>query len=153
MESRRLYGVSRCGKKKLNKRIDINYYLKGLIGLCARFINYEEKFQPSPDDDSLRNIIDPDKLWTKKDELVPKSAEKWDKKYIKGLRDAPKKEETIISHLWKEAISHAEKIYSGIGRKNKETRNCITKNVYLNVLDKIADSIRFKTIRSTFRIV
>ncbi|CAH1762787.1 6227_t:CDS:2 [Entrophospora sp. SA101] len=31
--------------------------------------------------------------------------------YIKDLRDGPKKEETIISHLWQEVIIRAEQLY------------------------------------------
>lgn len=95
--------------KKLNKKIDINYYLKSVVGLCARFINSDKCFEPSTDCESLINITAPDELWTKKDELEQKSAERWIKKYIKDLRDAPKKDEAIISHLWKNATTHAKK--------------------------------------------
>ncbi|RHZ57140.1 hypothetical protein Glove_393g50 [Diversispora epigaea] len=98
--------------KKLNKKIDINYYLKSVVGLCARFINSDECFEAPTDDESLINITAPDKLWTKKDELEQKSAEGWIRKYIKDLCDAPKKDEAIISHLWKDATTHAEKICS-----------------------------------------
>ncbi|CAI2196749.1 10562_t:CDS:1, partial [Funneliformis geosporum] len=33
--------------RRLGKKIDISYYLKTVVGLCARFINYDEIFQPS----------------------------------------------------------------------------------------------------------
>src|SRR3954462_7907451 len=33
--------------RRLGKKIDISYYLKTVVGLCARFINYDEKHQPS----------------------------------------------------------------------------------------------------------
>ncbi|CAI2198261.1 16853_t:CDS:2, partial [Funneliformis geosporum] len=33
--------------RRLGKKIDISYYLKSVVGLCARFINYDELFQPS----------------------------------------------------------------------------------------------------------
>ena len=33
--------------RRLGKKIDISYYLKTVIGLCARFINYDERHQPS----------------------------------------------------------------------------------------------------------
>ena len=33
--------------RRLGKKIDISYYLKTVVGLCARFINYDESFQPS----------------------------------------------------------------------------------------------------------
>jgi len=62
--------------KKLNKKIDINYYLKSVVGLCARFINNSKCFEPQPDSESLKNITDSDELWTAKDALAQKSAEK-----------------------------------------------------------------------------
>src|SRR6266496_4104981 len=33
--------------RRLSKKIDISYYLNSVVGLCARFINYDEIFQPS----------------------------------------------------------------------------------------------------------
>ncbi|CAI2189496.1 12734_t:CDS:2, partial [Funneliformis geosporum] len=33
--------------RQLGKKIDISYYLKSVVSLCARFINYDELFQPS----------------------------------------------------------------------------------------------------------
>ena len=33
--------------RRLDKKIDINYYLKSVVGLCARFINYDDRYQPS----------------------------------------------------------------------------------------------------------
>jgi hypothetical protein len=33
--------------RQLGKKIDISYYLKTVVGLCARFINYDKSFQPS----------------------------------------------------------------------------------------------------------
>ncbi|CAG8816437.1 3259_t:CDS:1, partial [Gigaspora rosea] len=84
---------------------------------------------PSLDEDEIAKI---------KDEKSQKSAKKWLKNYIKNLRDAPKKEEAIICHLWKDATTHAEKICSGISRAG------MINNDLLHVLDKIADSIHLK---------
>ncbi|CAG8609549.1 3206_t:CDS:2, partial [Ambispora gerdemannii] len=78
-----------------------------------------------------------------KDEESQKSAKKWLKNYIKNLRDAPKKDEAIISHLWKDAIIHAERIYSGIGKRDGNI-GYTTNNDYLNALDKITDSTHSK---------
>ncbi|CAG8586616.1 7402_t:CDS:2 [Cetraspora pellucida] len=123
--------------KKFNKKINIDYYIESLFGLCARFINYDDKYQPSPE--SLSKVLDrKKKSKEKKLKISQKSAKKWLKNYIKNLRDAPKKEEAIICHLWKDATTHAEKICSGISRAG------IINNDFLNVLDKIADSIRLK---------
>jgi hypothetical protein len=33
--------------RRLSKKIDISYYLNSVVGLCERFINYDESFQPS----------------------------------------------------------------------------------------------------------
>src|SRR5436190_13657658 len=33
--------------RHLDKKININYYLKSVVGLCARFINYDDRHQPS----------------------------------------------------------------------------------------------------------
>src|SRR3954468_4002353 len=33
--------------RHLDKKININYYLKSVIGLCARFINYDDRHQLS----------------------------------------------------------------------------------------------------------
>src|SRR5436305_397983 len=33
--------------RRLDKKIDINYYLKSVIRLCARFINYDDRYQLS----------------------------------------------------------------------------------------------------------
>src|SRR3954449_2523237 len=33
--------------RRLGKKIDISYYLKTVVGLCARFINYDESHQPT----------------------------------------------------------------------------------------------------------
>ncbi|RHZ86734.1 hypothetical protein Glove_46g48 [Diversispora epigaea] len=132
--------------KKLNKKIDIEYYLKKVVSLCARFINSGEYYEPASDLESLKNVTDPDEIWTTKDNLAQKSAEKWIKNYIKHLRDDPKKEEAIISHLWEDAITHAEKICSGISEAGitRHSDASTGHNDYLNALDKIADSIRLK---------
>ncbi|CAG8802465.1 14518_t:CDS:2, partial [Gigaspora margarita] len=33
--------------RRLDKKIDINYYLKSVVRLCAQFINYDDRHQPS----------------------------------------------------------------------------------------------------------
>ncbi|CAG8802510.1 44949_t:CDS:2, partial [Gigaspora margarita] len=33
--------------RRLDKKIDINYYLKSVVGLCVRFINYDDRHQLS----------------------------------------------------------------------------------------------------------
>ncbi|CAB4393185.1 unnamed protein product [Rhizophagus irregularis] len=35
--------------RQLGKKIDISYYLNSVVSLCARFINYKDIYQPSPE--------------------------------------------------------------------------------------------------------
>jgi hypothetical protein len=105
-------------KKFNNKKIDISYYLKSIIGFCTRFINYDNRYQPSSESllKSLRKSKDDkdpdeDEVSNMKDALVQKSAEKWIKGYIKGLHDDSKKDGAIISHLWKEARTYAKNLF------------------------------------------
>ncbi|PKK58991.1 DNA/RNA polymerase [Rhizophagus irregularis] len=50
--------------KRLGKKIDISYYLKTVVGLCARFINYDEIFQPSSEIvlEALKKLKDGNKV-------------------------------------------------------------------------------------------
>jgi len=106
--------VARC----LEKKVDINYYLKSVVGLCARFINYDNMHQPSSetllealkklkdgnkagdnkvDEDDLdedeedEDELDEDEISKIRDALAQKSAEKWVRDYIKNLHEGPKK--------------------------------------------------------------
>ncbi|GBC10420.1 hypothetical protein RclHR1_09610007 [Rhizophagus clarus] len=129
--------VARC----LGKKIDISYYLKSVIGLYARFINYDDSYQPSSetllealkklkdgnkagdnkaddggiDEDDLdkdeedEDEMDEDEISKIRDSLAQKSAEKWVRGYIKNLHEGLKKDEAIISHLWKRARIYAKK--------------------------------------------
>ncbi|CAG8640328.1 1160_t:CDS:1, partial [Diversispora eburnea] len=143
--------------KRFNKKINIDYYTKSLFVLCARFINYDDKYQPSPR--SLAKALDRKKKSKEKksknvkdldeDEIAnikDMESQKLAKNYIKDLRDGPKKEEVIISHLWKDVTTHAEKICSGISEADMTRPSGISMryNDYLSALDKIAGSTRSK---------
>ena len=72
-------------------------------------------------------------------------AEKWIRGYIKSLHNGPKKDKTIISHLWEGARIYAKKLFdTTYADKGKH----LTKNAYyqsfLNALDKQEESIRLK---------
>src|SRR4051812_34176799 len=45
--------------KEQNMEVDIGYYLKQTVGMCARFINEDDSFQPSPSD-KIMQIKDSD---------------------------------------------------------------------------------------------
>ncbi|CAH1770571.1 8263_t:CDS:1, partial [Entrophospora sp. SA101] len=111
--------------------------------------NAKDLLQSRPEGATLNGhdspSLDEDEIAKIKDGESQKSAKKWLKNYIKDLRDAPKKDETIISHLWKDAIIHAEKLcYTMNISKAGITRPSTWYNNYLNAFDKIADSIRLK---------
>src|ERR1044071_8796361 len=129
--------------RHLDKKIDINYYLKSVVGLCARFINYDDRHQLSSeivlealkklkdgnkagdnkandggmdeddldDDEEDEDEMDEDEVSKIRDSLARKSAEKWVRGYIKNLHEGPKKDEAVISHLWKEARIYAKKLF------------------------------------------
>ena len=45
--------------KERNMEIDINYYLGTTVGMCTRFINEDDSFQPPPSD-KIMQIKDSD---------------------------------------------------------------------------------------------
>ncbi|CAG8790432.1 2916_t:CDS:1, partial [Cetraspora pellucida] len=150
--------------KKFNKKINIDYYIKSLFGLCTHFINYDNKYQLLSESLSkvldckkkskkkklkiAKNLLqsnnslslDEDEIAKIKDEKSQKLAKKWFKNYIKNLHNVLKKEEAIICYLWKDATTHTEKICSDINKAGMINNN------FLNVLDKIADSICLKLL-------
>ena len=97
------------------------------------------------EDEEDEDEMDEDEVSKIRDVLAQKSAEKWIRGYIKSLRDGPKKDKTIISHLWEGARIYAKKIFDTIYVDKGEN---LTKNAYyqsfLNVLDKQEESIRLK---------
>ena len=153
--------------RRLDKKIDINYYLKSVVGLCARFINYDNRYQPSSeivlkalkklkdganddeddvDEDEVdEDEMDEDEVSKIRDALAQKSAEKWIRGYIKSLRDGPKKDKSIISHLWEGARIYVKKLFDTTYANKGEH---LTNNAYyqslLNTLDKQEKSIRLK---------
>ena len=65
--------------KHLGKNIDIGYYLKTVIRLCAHFINYDDRYQLSSESllEALgKKDLDEDEVSKMRDVLAQKSAEK-----------------------------------------------------------------------------
>ena len=71
--------------KEFNMEIDISYYLEQTVGMCARFINEDDSFQPPPSD-KIMQIKDSDKREKEIDDYSQRKAKNWLKKYIKGLQ-------------------------------------------------------------------
>jgi DNA polymerase elongation subunit (family B) len=71
--------------KEQNMEIDINYYLEKTVGMCARFINEDDRYQPPPSN-KVMQIKDSDEKEKQIDVYSQGEAKKWLKKYIKGLQ-------------------------------------------------------------------
>jgi len=139
--------------RRLDKKIDINYYLKSVVGLCARFINYDDRYQPSSEIvlKALKKLKDgnadddEDEVSKLRNAWAQKSAEKWIRGYIKSLHDGPKKDKTIISHLWEGARIYAKKIFdTTYADKGEHLTNNAYYQSFLNALDKQEESICLK---------
>ncbi|RIB15868.1 hypothetical protein C2G38_2191387 [Gigaspora rosea] len=70
--------------KEQNMEININYYLESVLGLCALFINENEKYQP-PSSYKIMQLKDLDEKEKQIDAYSQKEAKKWLTKYIKDL--------------------------------------------------------------------
>ena len=70
--------------KERNMEIDINYYLGTTVGMCARFINEDDKYQPPPSH-KIMQLKDSDKKEKQIDQYSQDEAKKRLKKYIKSL--------------------------------------------------------------------
>ncbi|RIB03708.1 hypothetical protein C2G38_2286783 [Gigaspora rosea] len=70
--------------KEQNMEININHYLESVLGLCARFINEDEKYQP-PSSHKIMQLEDSDEKEKQIDAYSQKEAKKWLTKYIKAL--------------------------------------------------------------------
>ena len=71
--------------KEKNMEIDINYYLGTTVGMCARFINEDDRYQPPPSH-KIMQLKDSDEKEKLTDKYSQDEAKKWLKKYIKGLQ-------------------------------------------------------------------
>ena len=71
--------------KELNIEIDIGHYLEKTVGLCARFINDNERYQPPPSHNIIQ-IKDSNERKKRIDTYSQNEAKKWLKKYIKTLQ-------------------------------------------------------------------
>ena len=97
------------------------------------------------EDEEDEDEMDEDEVSKIRDALAQKSAEKWIRGYIKSLRDGPKKDKTIISHLWEGACIYAKKLFdTTYADKGEYLTNNDYYQSFLNALDKQEESIRLK---------
>ncbi|CAB4378701.1 unnamed protein product [Rhizophagus irregularis] len=97
------------------------------------------------EDEDDEDEMDEDEVSKIRDALAQKSAEKWIRGYIKSLHDGPKKDKTIISHLWEGACIYAKKLFdTTYADKGEHLTNNDYYQSFLNVLDKQEESIRLK---------
>ncbi|CAB5387554.1 unnamed protein product [Rhizophagus irregularis] len=135
--------------KQLGKKIDISYYLNSVVSLCARFINYEDIYQPSPEAvlEALKKLKDANKAKhngvsgddkadasvADEDNLDEEDEDEIDEDEVLKIRDALAQKS---AEKWVRG-TYADKIvkYSG---------NDVYWSSYLNALDKQEESIRLK---------
>ncbi|CAG8650873.1 14759_t:CDS:2 [Gigaspora rosea] len=106
----------------------------------------EDEVNKDEVDEEDEDEVDEDKVSKIRDALAQKSAEKWVRGYIKNLHEGPKKDETIIAHLWKEAHTYAKNLYDTTYADKivKCSENNTYWSFFLSALDKQEESIRIK---------
>ncbi|CAB4395608.1 unnamed protein product [Rhizophagus irregularis] len=100
------------------------------------------------EDEEDEDEIDEDEVSKIRDALAQKLAEKWVRGYIKNLHEGLKKDEAIISHLWKGARIYAKKLFDTTyaDRIVKCSENNAYCQSFLNALDKQEESICLKLL-------
>ncbi|GES85330.1 DNA polymerase family B-domain-containing protein [Rhizophagus clarus] len=69
--------------KELGKELDLyHYFEKTIIGLCARFIMYDKKYEPEPSSQIMR-IEDPDEKYKQIDDYAQNKAKSWLEEFVK----------------------------------------------------------------------
>jgi hypothetical protein len=69
--------------KELGKELDLyHYFEKTIIGLCARFIMYDKKYEPALSD-KIMQIEDPDEKYKQIDDYAQKKAKSWLEGFVK----------------------------------------------------------------------
>ncbi|RGB25281.1 hypothetical protein C1646_771967 [Rhizophagus diaphanus] len=137
--------------RRLDKKIDISYYLKPVVTLCARFINYDERYQPSSEIvlGGLKKFKDGNKVEDNKaddggideDDLDDdeEDEDEMDEDEVSKIRDS------LAQKSAERARIYAKKLFD-ITYADKGER--LTNNAYyhsfLNALDKQEESIRLK---------
>src|SRR6266516_1198241 len=98
--------------KELGRSIDLSHYFKNTItSLCARFIMYDEKYEPVSSD-KIMQLEDPDEKYKQINEYAQKRAKKWVELYIKKINVV---NGIIFEMMWARGVAY-QRAY-----KNAET--------------------------------
>ncbi|PKK55951.1 hypothetical protein RhiirC2_801093 [Rhizophagus irregularis] len=69
--------------KELDKELDLyHYFEKTIVGLCARFIMYDKRHEPSSSD-KIMQIRDPDEKYKEVDDHAQRKAKSWLERFVK----------------------------------------------------------------------
>ncbi|PKY52302.1 DNA/RNA polymerase, partial [Rhizophagus irregularis] len=124
--------------RRLGKKIDISYYLKTVVGLCARFINYDERHQPSSEIvlGILKKLKDGNKAGDNKAD---------DGGMDEDDLDEDEEDEDEMDEDEEGARIYAKKLFdTTYADKGERLTNNSYCQSFLNALDKQEESIRLK---------
>ncbi|GBC10825.1 hypothetical protein RclHR1_09920023 [Rhizophagus clarus] len=132
--------------RRLGKKINISYYLKTVVGLCARFINYDERHQPSSEIvlGVLKKLKDGNKAGDNKADDGGMDEDDLDE----DEEDEDEMDEDEVSKI-RDALAQksAEKWIRGYIKSLRDEKRSGYNAYYtsfLNVIDKQEESIRLK---------
>ncbi|GES86489.1 DNA polymerase family B-domain-containing protein [Rhizophagus clarus] len=125
--------------RRLGKKINISYYLKTVVGLCARFINYDERHQPSSEIvlGVLKKLKDGNKAGDNKAD---------DGGMDEDDLDEDEEDEDEMDEDEEGARIYAKKLFDTTYANKIEKRSGYNAyyTSFLNVIDKQEESIRLK---------
>ncbi|GES89467.1 DNA polymerase family B-domain-containing protein [Rhizophagus clarus] len=114
--------------KELGKELDLyHYFEKTIIGLCARFIMYDKKYEPEPSSRIMR-IEDPDEKYKQIDDYAQNKAKSWLEGFVKeniivnGVTSKMMESRGIAyKRAYRTAVKKAqEMLYQKIGKISKD---------------------------------
>ncbi|GES94728.1 DNA polymerase family B-domain-containing protein [Rhizophagus clarus] len=114
--------------KELGKELDLyHYFKKTIIGLCARFIMYDKKYEPEPSSRIMR-IEDPNEKYKQIDDYAQNKAKSWLEGFVKeniivnGVTSKMMESRGIAyKRAYRTAVKKAqEMLYQKIGKISKD---------------------------------
>ncbi|CAB4397689.1 unnamed protein product [Rhizophagus irregularis] len=144
--------------RRLSKKIDISYYLNSVVGLCAYFINYDERYHPSTETilEALKKLKDGKKAGDNKadddgmneDDLNEdeEDEDEMDEDEVSKIRDvlAQKSAEKWVREYIKDLHTGPKKNHAIIAHLWKEASTYVKKIFDTYYADKQEESIRLR---------